>query len=179
MKSLIQSFGLTTIDSPDEGEKLCSYLAKHNIVDGIITEDSDVFVYGCKKIYRNISFTHNSIIEYDLDYILEQLDLSMDEFIYLCIISQNDYNHNSDHIINNYKEWMIFKRTKLNILEYILDNDEILKKITSEEIVNMKKMYSFVNSELIKYKGIIIKNGPINKVNIQNIMEDFDFVFVL
>jgi flap endonuclease-1 len=121
VKDLIRSFGLTVVEALDEGEKLCSYLSNKGIVDGIITEDSDIFVYGCNKVYRNISFINNTMIEYDYKDILEFLNLSKEDFINLCIISENDYNHNKKNIIENYRGWKLYKRKCDNILSYILD----------------------------------------------------------
>ena len=46
--------GINVIRSPcGEAEKACAYLNLIGRVDGVITDDSDVFLYGAKMVYRN------------------------------------------------------------------------------------------------------------------------------
>ena len=53
--------GLTVKRSPcGEAEKACAYLNSIGICDGILTNDSDVFLYGAKCVYRN--FTLNKMV---------------------------------------------------------------------------------------------------------------------
>jgi 5'-3' exonuclease len=183
VKSLIDAFGLTTIVADDEGEKLCSYFMINNIVDGIITEDSDVFVYGCKKIYRNISFVKETIVEYDYNHILKQLNLTKEELTYLCIMSLNDYNHTGNNIIQNYNYWMLYKENNKNendslIMSYLLDNIGI-DKVGIENINNIKTIYSFYNcNNMKKYYNINIYNKKINFANIKAIMQQYNFIFI-
>ena len=48
--------GITVIRSPcGEAEKACAYLNMIGRVDGVITEDSDVFLYGAKCVYKNFN----------------------------------------------------------------------------------------------------------------------------
>lgn len=48
--------GITVIRSPcGEAEKACAYLNLIGRCDAVITEDSDVLLYGAKCVYRNFS----------------------------------------------------------------------------------------------------------------------------
>lgn len=180
IRSLVQSFGFTTVIAPDEGEKLCCYLTNNNIAHGILTEDSDAYVYGCNKIYRNINFIKKSVVEYDYSTILDTLKLNKNELTLLSIISQNDYNHNNHTIFDNYNSWIEYKNKnkKNNIMSYILNNKHI-HCVNSDELTNMKKIYSFNNiSKYKKYNKLYITNGPINIDNIMNIMQEEKFIFI-
>ena len=37
-----------------EAEAQCATLNKNNLCDGSITEDSDIILFGAKKVYKNI-----------------------------------------------------------------------------------------------------------------------------
>nr|XP_045608840.1 flap endonuclease GEN homolog 1-like [Procambarus clarkii] len=52
---LLQSMGVPFMQSNGEAEKLCVWLEQQKLVDGIITEDSDVLLYGAQTVYRKLS----------------------------------------------------------------------------------------------------------------------------
>ena len=47
-------FGVPYIIAPAEAEAQCAWLDAEGLVDGVITDDSDVFLFGAKTVYRNI-----------------------------------------------------------------------------------------------------------------------------
>lgn len=38
-----------------EAEAMCAFLDAHGLVDGCITNDGDVFLYGAQTVYRNFN----------------------------------------------------------------------------------------------------------------------------
>jgi 5'-3' exonuclease len=56
--------GITVIRSPcGEAEKACAFLNMIGRVDGVITDDSDVLLYGARTVYRNFCLDKKVIIE--------------------------------------------------------------------------------------------------------------------
>ena len=46
----LKAAGVDFVVAPYEADAQLAYLEKHGIVDGIVTEDSDLLVFGCKKV---------------------------------------------------------------------------------------------------------------------------------
>ena len=54
VQELLTMFGVPYIIAPAEAEAQCAWLDAEGLVDGVITDDSDVFLFGAKTVYRNI-----------------------------------------------------------------------------------------------------------------------------
>lgn len=59
---MLQLFGIPYLVSPMEAEAQCAYLDWSNMTDGSITDDSDIFLFGGKSVYKNV-FTQKRVVE--------------------------------------------------------------------------------------------------------------------
>ena len=86
---LRSSRGIEVIEAPYEADAQLAYLALNGLADFIVTEDSDLVVYGCKKILFKLKLNGECIL-YDRSAL--NLDkLSFEDFRKLCILSGCDY----------------------------------------------------------------------------------------
>ncbi len=53
-QELLQLFGIPYVVSPMEAEAQCATLNRNDLCDGSITEDSDIILFGAKKVYKNV-----------------------------------------------------------------------------------------------------------------------------
>ena len=90
-KKLFDLFGVRYIHAPCEAESLLAILCKNGIVDGCISEDTDVLANGGYLFLRNFSPDRPTVDEYCLHGILNNLELSYEEFIDFCILCGCDY----------------------------------------------------------------------------------------
>ena len=51
-QELLQLFGLPYIIAPSEAEAQCAWLDAEGLVDGVVTDDNDVFLFGGRHVYR-------------------------------------------------------------------------------------------------------------------------------
>jgi DNA excision repair protein ERCC-5 len=83
IQNLLQYFGIPYITAPMEAEAQCAALFQQQLVDGIITDDSDVFLFGGSKIYKNM-FNQNKYVEC---YLLSDLEseIGLDQRSLICL----------------------------------------------------------------------------------------------
>lgn len=89
IKRMLDILKIDYFNAPDEAEKYCVYLLNNDIIDYIVSDDTDIFTYGCNKILK--SSVKNKIIEIDITNLLAKLEYSYDKFIDFCILSGCDY----------------------------------------------------------------------------------------
>ncbi|CCE64334.1 hypothetical protein TPHA_0H01260 [Tetrapisispora phaffii CBS 4417] len=91
VQELLTRFGIPYIVAPMEAEAQCAELLKLKLVDGIITDDSDVFLFGGSKVYKNMFHEKNYVEFYDQDKLTVQLGLERSNLIDLALLLGSDY----------------------------------------------------------------------------------------
>jgi 5'-3' exonuclease len=90
-KKLFDLFGVKYIHAPCEAESLLAILCKNGVVDGCVSEDTDILANGGHLFLRNFNADKNIVDEYCLHGILNSLNLTYEQFIDLCILCGCDY----------------------------------------------------------------------------------------
>ncbi|KAK8000386.1 DNA excision repair protein [Apiospora arundinis] len=90
-QALLRLFGIPYITAPMEAEAQCAELVQLGLVDGIVTDDSDTFLFGGTRVYKNM-FNSNKFVECYLANDLEkELSLSREQLISLAHLLGSDY----------------------------------------------------------------------------------------
>ena len=90
-KELLRLFGCPYIVSPAEAEAQCAALELLSLVDGVVTDDSDVFLFGATHVYRNIFEQKKYAERYLMSEISPSLGLDRSKLIYLAMLLGSDY----------------------------------------------------------------------------------------
>ncbi|KAI0536759.1 hypothetical protein GGR58DRAFT_514273 [Xylaria digitata] len=90
-QALLRYFGIPYIAAPMEAEAQCAELVNLGLVDGIVTDDSDIFLFGGTRVYKNM-FNSNKFVECYLSSDLErELSLSREQLISIAQLLGSDY----------------------------------------------------------------------------------------
>lgn len=90
-QQLLKLFGLPYITAPMEAEAQCATLVDLGLVDGIVTDDSDCFLFGGTRIYKNM-FNQAKFVECYLTSDLErEFDLTREKLIRIAHLLGSDY----------------------------------------------------------------------------------------
>lgn len=91
IQTLLRHFGIPYITAPMEAEAQCAKLAQLGLVDGIITDDSDVFLFGGGQCFKNI-FNDAKYVEcFLLADVERELMLTRERLISLAYFLGSDY----------------------------------------------------------------------------------------
>ena len=186
IKALIDAFGFVHYEAPGEADVLCAYLVKSGKAWACLSDDMDMFLYGCPRVLRNLSLMKHHIVLYDTDQILAELALSYSQLLEIAIISGTDYNdgslslcktfelHNEYLLLDNsntvqepFQDWIITRAniTEINMLEIsgFFDTNSNQQN-TILELINEK-----INSDILE------KHASIKKI--KEIMLEYGFYF--
>lgn len=89
--ALLRLFGVPYVVAPMEAEAQCAALELAGIVQGVVSDDSDAFLFGSRCVYRNI-FTEQKFVEvYRMEDVTRELGLSRDDLVRLALLLGSDY----------------------------------------------------------------------------------------
>ena len=106
-----------------------------------LSEDMDMFVYGCPRVIRYLSLLNHTAVIYDMKGILENLGITQKELREICVLSGTDYNSlndeskNSPTIYTTLNYFKKFHKGKNNIefYDWLIENTDYIK---DNEILN-------------------------------------------
>jgi 5'-3' exonuclease len=110
-----------------------------------MSDDMDMFAYGCVRVLRHFSLIKHNVLMYDLYNILTDLQMNIQEFRQILILSGTDYNMSDSTSLFDSVNW--FKKYKKQMIlreGYMPTFYEWLLKHT-KYIHNADKLYSVLN----------------------------------
>lgn len=159
IKNILVSYGMKYIVSPCESDELCCKLVNNKKVYACMSEDMDMFLYGCKRVIRLYNNT-NYIYMYNMKNILNHMNISINSFKYLSFLGNIKNMPNDKNIFYYFR--IIKQYGENNFITYLLNNNII----TNEQIDKIeKKMINYdINKSnvLSKCNYILITRTKLN-----------------
>ena len=180
VKSLIQSYGVSYIDANGEADVLCAAIVNMGKAYACLSEDMDMFVYGCKYVLRYLSLLNSTVVKYDTFVILNELGMTYEEFKDICIITGCDYVKNHQRCLKTtieiFKRYREEKSDKESFHEWVIDNTDYFNEAI--EFDNISRLFNLDNYDINFISNIQIFNSAPNSENLTNILSDHGFIFV-
>ncbi len=179
IKLLFTYFGVCFQEAPGEADVLCAQLVKNNLVYACLSEDMDMFAYGCPRVLRYLSLVNHSVIMYDYNKILNILNIKSSYLLDLCILCGTDYNIKQINAEKKFQYWFDkyigFQKSEstLTFYEWLKEQGEYIDepKINCiKEIFNHSVNISDITSDEIK-------NGLIMEKELKELLQSDGFIF--
>ena len=175
VKQFLTAYGINYLEAKGEADILCAKMTVDGTVDACLSEDMDLFVYGCPQVLRHININNQVIIQYDLAEILSVLQITLMEFRQLCVLVGTDYSKKKKKSFKYYYNLFLqFKNT--NATNFYLWLHKTNKSI--DNISNLEKIIDMF--QLPTSGSLDIPSPPsLNKNELQKILEEEHFIFPL
>jgi len=126
IKTLMDLYGIEYLDAEGEADKVCAKMVMDKRAWACVSDDMDMFVYGCTRIMRNMNLLQHSVVYYNLDKILRELQLPLQDFREIMILSGTDYNLHQKITLHKslkyYEEYKKDKASHENFYEWLSKN---------------------------------------------------------
>ena len=177
-KKLFTILNIPFYDAPLEAETMCSDLCKRGLVDGVLSEDTDVLAYASPIFLTKIDTTLDTCIRIKYDEILEKLDITQDQFLDLCIMFGCDYNKNIPKVGIETSFKYIKQYGSIDEIEKNTKHDcSILNYKRTRELFTQYTQYELNNvpycgvPDFVKLKGFVIENNL--NISFENLEKSF------
>jgi len=192
IKKLISYYGIMYIDSYGEADQLCAYLVKNNYAWACVSDDMDMFAYGCSRVLRHVSLIHHTGILYETEEILGNLDIGLNDFRNILVLSGTDYNIRNkksiEETIGLYRKYIASVNSMYDIpptfYDWLvekgyLDNEE-KQKLCKILLMFDLSMMSLRNAEEIRaiIHMLPFQYKPIQQEKLQKLLGEDGFMFL-
>lgn len=161
IKNMCNAIGFATITSTIEAEKLCSILCHEKKVDAVMTEDTDAIAYFTPTILCKV--TSGKCSEFLIEKVLENIDMTKDQFLDMCILCGTDYNSSLPGIgpMKAYKYIKTYKSLETLVTTF----PDIFKTI---DYIKLRNIFSITSSNIDNICFPVPNNINLEKILFEN-----------
>jgi len=189
VKELITAYGACYYEAEGEADEICASLVINKYAWACMSDDMDMFVYGCTRVIRYFGLSsHNAVIYYTKG-ILKDMDMSQLDFKQVCVMSGTDYHSHINSCnkktlhgaLKTFQEFKFAPSIIKNNTEYPFYNWLLTNKIYEKEeieiLYNIIKMFDIKKNDE-RYKNIKIYTGQIDSLKVRELMCEEGFIFI-
>uniref|UniRef100_A0A034VR69 DNA repair protein complementing XP-G cells-like protein n=2 Tax=Bactrocera dorsalis TaxID=27457 RepID=A0A034VR69_BACDO len=90
-QELLRLFGIPYVIAPMEAEAQCAFLDSANLTQGTITDDSDIWLFGGRTVYKNFFEQNKHVLKFEADKISHAFNCDRAKLIQLACLVGSDY----------------------------------------------------------------------------------------
>jgi 5'-3' exonuclease len=198
VKELLDAYGVEYLDAVSEADNLCVQMVLEGKAWACVSDDMDMFVYGCPRVIRYLSLTMKTYALYETSKICEKLGTTLEELREVCVLSGTDYNiqkqenyessseeSQKEKIVKTFGYAIgLFKKYKKDgvqcsssFYEWLVKEKHI-KEEEVEQLLKVCKMFEVSYEKKGEEKAEVSNKKCVDKVRLMNIMSKEGFLWV-
>lgn len=177
IKNLMDAYGVCYYDAPGEADVLCCQFVKSGIAWACLSDDMDMFVYGCARVMRHLSILNHTIVFYDTSRILGDMKMSEENLRDILVLSGTDYNCRNETNLNETMKWYNeYKRganSQMRFYDWLMKYTKYIKDV--DHLLITRNMFVLEsNNDIIFEDSTKVSNID----NLKAILVEDGFIFV-
>ncbi len=115
-----------------------------------MSDDMDMFLYGCTRVMRHVSLLNHTVIFYNIDGILRELEMPLKHFREIAVISGTDYNTSgSTSLSTTLKHYKEYKQDSIDepFYDWLVEHTDYIKDYDS--LVHVCDMFQCLDVDLV------------------------------
>ena len=178
VKLLMDSLGVFYCDAPEEADVVCSYYVEKGYAWACVSDDMDMFAYGCSRVIREWNILKSRATLYDLQNLTVDINIPIHNLRSVLLLLSNDYCKESIHLetaIQWFREYN--KRMIPNVTFYDwLQAENHVTTSRINELMEISELYEMPDNIVLKKK--MISANKINWIQLKKLLEPCGFVFI-
>lgn len=177
VKKLLSIMGVSYYESDGESDGVCAKMVQKRQAFACLSEDMDMFVYGCPRVLRYLSLLKSSVVLYDLRGIITTLSLRFEDFQSICVLAGTDYNLLSEDSLDlnrALKLYAKYSKTRdggAGFVEWVADNGHIKDLNTFMNVIRM------FDSAAVHVDKTLFTSSAFDREGLRNVLSEYGFVF--
>ena len=185
LKELFDTMGVYYYDAPMEADIVCAYFVKSGKAWACMSDDMDMFVYGCDRVLREWRIEKKIGVLYDTDTITSEINIRRSYLTALLLLLGSDYHQEickEEHILVNqafqwYDQFIEYKpdqTIQTDIVRFYtwLLNTEKISETNMHKLLRISSMYDvpdYMELPTINKKNVIWRH-------LQKLMAPYGFI---
>ena len=104
-KKILDAMGVFHVTPNSEADPLCAKFVISGVAYACMSEDTDMFVYGCTRVIRSVNVSARKCIVYTTSDIMRTLGVSLKVFRAISFLAGNDYGKSMGGFDKAYNVW--------------------------------------------------------------------------
>jgi hypothetical protein len=194
-KEIMRAYGVQYIESKGESDHLCAFLVKHGFAWACLSDDMDMFLYGCPRVIRHLSLLNHEGVYYDTSQILFDLDMTQDVFNDIAILSGTDYNVGDKRTLSDtLRLYMRFREcvnsyasrknmTTKTFYGWLMENTDYIDNL--DDLQHIRELFNldiYLETHRDEFKEVIDKMPfhlqDMNLAKLKDALDEHGFIFV-
>jgi hypothetical protein len=184
VKELMDAYGVCYYDAPAESDQLCAYFVNTGKAWACMSDDMDMFLYGCSHVIRHLSLMKQTVVLYDTQSILSELKMTERQFCEIMVLSGTDYNiHSNTSLYETIKWFHEYNKycsnqtdNKIGFYVWLIKNTKYIKDF-NKLLRTFQIFQKTEHIELANWESVVIPEKKVDMDKLKCIMNKEGFLF--